>query len=461
MKMKKRIAMILALVMAAGTITACGGSADSTTATTTSATTTSLKEEYAEVVDEIEVETKELENKTVKFLSSWDINPADGKAVPVELELFQTRYGGEIEWVQVSWDGRYDKLTTLVAADDSPDMFSAGDLDTFPKGAITGMFSPLDDYVDFSDEIWSGISTVNDQFVYNGKHYVAATSTDAGVVMIYNKRVLEENNLTDPWEYIEAGTWNWNTLMEMMLSFCDKDEGKYAIDGWWFESAISLTTGVPYIGMEDGKVVHNLDNPLIAKAQEYMYNMNKNELPYPKWEHAWSVCPSNIADGKTLFYPCGIWTLYEADTTEYGAQGEIGFAPMPRCEDADEYYIPTSVTAFSLISGAKNPEGVAAYLQCARIAQSDDRVAEIAKQQYMEDYSWTEEMYESLVKTKEMTNEHPMIEFYSAVSPDLYDIMNNPIKDSFNNGASWAQTKESIKGSVEAELDKANARLAN
>ena len=451
--------MILALVIAAGMVTACGGNAQSTT--TTPATTTSLKEEFAEIVDEIDVETKELENKTVTFLSSWDLNPADGKAVPVELELFQKRYGGEIEYIPVTWDGRYDKLTALVASGDSPDMFSAGDLDTFPKGAITGMFAPMDEYVDFSDSIWSGISNVNDQFVYNGKHYVAATSTDAGVVMIYNKRVLEENNLTDPWEYIAEDKWNWDTLMEMMMSFCDRDAGKFALDGWWFESAISLTTGVPYIGMKDGKVVENLDDPMIAKVQEYMYNINKNDLPYPKAEHNWQVSPINIADGKTLFYPCGIWTLYEADTSEYGAPDEIGFAPMPKCPDADEYYLPTSVTAFALVSGAQNPEGVAAYLQCARIAQSDERVAEIAKKQYEEDYSWTEDMYESLLKTREMTDAHPMIEFYSAVSPDLYDLMNNPIKESFNSGASWSQTKESIKGSVDAELEKANDKLSS
>ena len=42
--------------------------------------------------------TGELENKTIKWLSTWDINSdATGKTTPVELAIFQERYGGKIE----------------------------------------------------------------------------------------------------------------------------------------------------------------------------------------------------------------------------------------------------------------------------------------------------------------------------------------------------------------------------
>lgn len=48
--------------------------------------------------------------------------------------------------------------------------------------------------------------------------------------------------------------------------------------------------------------------------------------------------------------------------------------------------------------------------------------------------------------------ENPTVKWLS-----FWDI--NPVKDSFNNGASWTQTRESIIPAVQAELDTVNARL--
>lgn len=68
----------------------------------------------------------------------------------------------------------------------------------------------------------------------------------------------------------------------MMTKFCDVDAEKYATDGWWFEGGFSLTTGVPYVGMSDGKIVQNLDNALIEKAQTFMLNMNTKQSSAPE-----------------------------------------------------------------------------------------------------------------------------------------------------------------------------------
>ncbi|MBE6901029.1 MAG: extracellular solute-binding protein, partial [Ruminococcaceae bacterium] len=251
---KKTIAAALA-ISCIMTTTACGGDSTASSAVSgtsgTPATTTkaTMNEEDASKVAEIDIGAEKLENGTVKFLSSWDINPAEGNPVPVSLEMFQTQYGGSIELIHTTWDDRYTKLATLVQADDSPDMFSAADMDVFPKGAINGMFQPLDDYVDFESELWAPMSAVNEQFAFNGKHYVGAYDTDSQCVMFYNKNTIAENGLPDPVELLNEGNWTWDTFNDMMMQFCDRDQGKFAVDGWWFEGAFSLTTGYPYIGM--------------------------------------------------------------------------------------------------------------------------------------------------------------------------------------------------------------------
>lgn len=461
MRKHSRITSVLLAIAMLTSLTACGSQEESSSQPPAETTAATLKDEDKEIIESIEVDdSKKLDNGVLKWLSFWDINPAEGKAVPIELEMFKSKYGGKIEYIQTTWDDRFEKLATMVMSGDSPDMFPAGDLDVFPKCKISGLFDPLDDYVDFDSTLWADMNVVNDKFVTNDKHYAAATLTDAGVVCIYNKSTIEENNLDDPAELLAQGKWNWDTFYEMLVNFCDRSQNKFGIDGWWFEGALATTTGVPYIGMQDGLLTNNLDNSLIFKTQEFMEKLKKQDLPYPKSENSWQINPKNIGDGKTLFYPCGIWALYNSDLSNYGNIDDIMFVPMPKCTYTDEYFLPTSVSAYALCKQAPNPEAVGAFLKCAKIASTDESVQAIAKTQLFEDYGWTDEMYDMLQTVQDMTNEHPVIDFYGAVSATLYDLINNPMKESYNQGISWTVTKESIMFQVDAELEKANAALA-
>lgn len=472
MKTYKKILAAALAVASLAALTACdeepagsgvpsnseAGTPPKATEATTKAT---MNEEDAEKVAEIDIGAEKLENPNVKFLSSWDLNPAEGQPVSVALEMFQTQYGGSIEYINCSWDDRFTKLAALVASDDSPDMFSAGDMDVFPKGAMSGMFSPLDDYVDFDSELWAPMTAVNDQFCFNGKHFVGAVNTESDCVMFYNKKTIADNNLKDPVQLLEEDNWTWDTFWEMMTQFCNRDEQKFATDGWWFEGAISLTTGYPYIGMSDGKIVHNLDNPVIEKAQDFMLNMKKNDFPFPKSEYAWQVIPSNIASGKTLFYPVGVYALYPYNNIiqELGEMEDVMFVPMPRCPDADAYYLPARVQGFSLCKGAKNPEGVGAYLNCEMACRDSEAAKEIGMRQAFDEYGWTQEQWDMLEKVNDLTLEHPVFEMYNAVNDAVAGYINNPMKEGYNNGASWTQTREQIRAAVQAELDDANAKL--
>lgn len=469
---RKIIAAALALASITA-VTACdselpaGGSSaagtDAPPATTAATTKATMNEEDAEKVATIDIGAEKLDNPTVKFLSSWDLNPAEGQPVSVALEMFQTQYGGNIELVSCTWDERFTKLATLISSDDSPDMFSAADMDIFPKGVLSGMFDPLDDYVEFDSELWAPMSAVNDQFSFNGRHYVGAVNTDSQCVMFYNKNTIADNSLEDPVELLKDGNWTWDTFWDMMNKFCDRDQEKFATDGWWFEGAISLTTGYPYIGMSDGKIVHNLDNPNLEKAQDFMLEMKKNDFPFPKSEYSWQVIPSNIASGKTLFYPVGTYALYPYNNIiqDFGSMEDVMFVPLPRCPEADEYYLPAIVEGFALCKGAKNPEGVGAYLNCAMASRDSEAAKEIGKRQAFEEYGWTQEQWDMLELVRDMTNEHPVIEMYNAVNEKVAGYINNPMKEGYNSGASWTQTKEQIRAAVQAELDEANKTLSS
>ncbi len=430
---------------------------------TTAGTTATMNQEDAEKIAEIDIGAEKLENGTVKFLSSWDLNPAEGQPVAPALEMFQTQFGGRIEYINTPFDDRFTKLGVLVSSDDSPDMFSAGDMDVFPKGVLSGMFQPLDDYVDFSEDLWAPMSSVNEQFAFAGKHYVGAVDVESDCVMFYNKNTIRDNDLDDPVELLNEGNWNWDTFKNMMLKFCNVDEGKFATDGWWFEGGFSLTSGKSYIGMNDGKIVQNFDDPMIEKVQNFMLDMNTQHLQLPKAEYNWQVQPTRVKEGKTLFYPVGLYALYPYNNYIQdfaNNQEDVMFVPMPKCTEADAYYLPARISGFSLCKGAKNPEGVAAYLKCCMATRDSEAAKEISKRQAFDEYNWTQEQWDMYERVNKMTAEHPVIEMYNAVTSKVADLVNNPIKETYNNGVSWTQTRETYRAAVQANLDAANETLA-
>ncbi|MGN1422367.1 MAG: hypothetical protein ACI4XA_03240 [Oscillospiraceae bacterium] len=101
----------------------------------------------------------------------------------------------------------------------------------------------------------------------------------------------------------------------------------FVFRGNHYVATVGSDAGVPFIGMEDGKIVNNLKNPTTDIAQDYLLKMYRNNMPYPKWEHNRQINPSNISQGKTLFYPCGIWALYEADLSDFGAYARALLIP--------------------------------------------------------------------------------------------------------------------------------------
>lgn len=469
--LKKSLSLICAIALI-GSVTACSdtGSEDQGTESTSAgdAQTTAetepkvLDEEDAQIVQEIDTGDEEkLENGTVKWLSFWDLNPANGKPKSVELELFETKYGGKIEYIPTTYENRFNDLSAQVLGGTAPDLFPAADLDTFPGKAVAGMFEPFDDYLDFNSDLWSvGAKKLSDEHMLGGKHYVAVVSTDAGCVCIYNKKTIEENGLKDPAELLAEGNWTWDTFRELCTDFSDPDSGKYGFDGWWFETNFLLTTGKPVIGMEDGVIKSNITGSEMERAENFLFEMNRDSLPLPKEEFDWVEQPRRISEGTTLFYPCGIWALYEADLTAYGQQGEIMFVPMPKDPEADKYYLPSGVDAYALCKGAQNPEGAAAFMNCKLIAVSDENAQAIAEKQYREDYGWDDEMIDMWHKTKELTNENPVIEFYAGVSSDVYDLVHNPIKDTSYNGVDWSTTRDTISAPVQNKIDELNAQIA-
>lgn len=407
---------------------------------------------------------EELENKTIKWLANWDINPdSTGKNKPTELVAFEEKYGGKIEWIQCEFGERYEKLAQMIDSGDGVDFFYAGDMDAFPKGAIKGMFAPVDDYINFDSPLWEDVKDVNDSLMWNDNHYCVVTQTTGDkVACVYNKKTVEEAGLTDPAELYAKGEWNWNTFHDMLKKFVNVDNQKYGIDGWWYEFGLIATTGVPAVELKNGLLVSNIADPAMERVQNFMYDLNASgSIAIGVGDYGWDAHPEYVGEGKLLFYPVGLYEFYmdaESWKKKYGE--DVGFVPMPKDPESDEYYVPVGMEGYCFVKGGQNPEGVARYLDCKRFAIMDEDTSILGDKQFRDDFGWTEEMIEMKKSMQELADENPFLDLSTGVSTDCGEILDTNLR-SASKGVPWNETYDAIYATLDLMLEDANNNSNN
>lgn len=451
---------VLIMTAAVLSLTACGEKKNNTDADNVDP---AVRKAIAENVADTGLLTGELENKTIKWLSPWDINSDtnEGKSMPAFLVAFEERYGGKIEWHQCTHDERYEQLAKAINGDEGIDFFYAGDLDAFPKGAVRQMFIPADDYIDYDSPLWDGVRELNDSFVWNGGHYITATriaGDNCGV--IYNRKTVREAGLEDPAELYRKGEWDWNAFENMLDKFVDPAGQRYGIDGWWFEFGLTATSGIPAVSMEDGRLVNNLSSPDMERVQNWIFSLYNNDyIAIGSEDYGWTEKPSYIGEGKTLFYPCGLYQFYtKSDNWKSVFGDEAFFVPMPKDPQSDEYYIPVGIEAYAFVKGGKNPEGVAKFLECKRFVLSDTETLEISDRQMKDDYGWTDEMFEMKNSMQKLAEKNPVIDISKGVSAECGELLDNSLRLTAR-GTPWSETYDSINAVVDKYIEEVNAAV--
>lgn len=469
MNTKKIISAIIAMSIIVS-LTACasdGGEADVTTTTqmTVEIKTEELSEEDASAIKSTaeELLTGELENKTIKWFSFYDPFHAttSGNTKSLSLELFETQYGGEIEYIPTTWSNRFNDMSTKIIGGEGIDFVAGGDLDSFPKGVVNGMFDSFDQYIDFDNQIWSGIKSLNDYFELNGKHYLICTQATEGQVVYYNRNTIESMGFDDPADLLKDGNWTWDSFKNMLLDFCDVDGEQYGLDGWFNEQPIMLTCGVPSVELKDGKLVHNFNDPAIERSMLFMNDLFTNGLVLDKNLFNWNTHIEYIGEGKELFYISGLYELNadtEIWTKTFGDPEDVMFVPLPKDPNADAYYLPAGLEAFMLCKGAQNPEGVMKFMECSIVANTDERTIQIGNDKLRNDFGWTEDMIEMAQTIKDLTKEHPMYDIHAGCPTDMYNLIDSGetgIRAALQ-GADWAVTRETLIDAIQTYIDEFN-----
>ncbi|MBR1739524.1 MAG: extracellular solute-binding protein [Ruminococcus sp.] len=410
--------------------------------------------------------------KELVWLSYFDINPT--KKVPekrTDLTLFEGK-GGSIKWESCGSLEKYEKLASDIMADTPPDMFWYEQKMTFPANCVKGMFQPIDPVVDFDSPLWADTKTAADQYALNGHHFVAPIRFGALSVLTYDRDVMEQNNLDDPYELYLAGEWDWNTWYDMMDTYVHNgtaDEERYGVNGW-FAPFIFQSTGKTLIVYDEEKqeYVSNLDDPDFVRATDLLYNIKKNGMYYPGWIGQASDCfKENI-----LFYAMGSWASIDSHSPKEG--DNWGVVPFPKDPNSDTLYSTVEVNAYMWVNGSTKNDAMRCWLECARIVYVDDTYKQTERDKFnVSNPYWTDDMYDMAYNETTSNKYVQLVDPGYGISTMLSDddAATNDTKEAIipymytsvmkedENGTqfTWTKLRETYSGTIDSELKDFNA----
>lgn len=496
---KKISAATLALIMGATAFTGCAGSdtptttsgagnssATSSTAATGSQKIMSSNENVKSAIDNVSVgdDYKDIKVDTkIKFMAWYDIQ----EAAP-SVELFKAMYGtpknkpegyasvsDDNVFVNVkvsNYNNRYVDLAKLVQSDDSPDTFPF-ETSNYPYGIYQNLFQPIDGVIDTTTDDWAEYKSIIDMFNWGGKVYTPIVDVNPATLLWYRKSIVEENGFDDPWELFEKGEWTWSKCLEMARKFTDPENKTYAFDGFGLDHAFVATTGKPLIGLENGKLVSNLNDANIEKCMEMLrsFDDTQESLRYPREiENGWDVNYNEWVAGNTLFFEDGTWR-YEENWRLYKKKkkwddDEINFVPFPKMDGADTYYQEMKQDAFMFVAGSKNKEGYKAWIYANLLSSKDEEVKKAGRQQSIDEFDWNETLLDRLDKLKDPSTFTAVFEFKNGIGADIADSTNgeNPVghltADVVMGGNSFASVREENRGPIEVRIKELNATVS-
>lgn len=450
-KSKKIFSAALCAAMVLG-MTACNQGGGSEASTTTSNT---LDDDLQNPVsiDEFVEKTDELENPNLLYLGFYDMRVA-GDIKPA-VKLFEETYGGKIDYLQCNWGERLDKLQTMITTGQSPDMVDKENL-TFPYLMNQNVYRDMTEYFEkyMSEPQWTdAYKEVIERCAWKNAHYFYPFAINAlPSCLIYDAGLFESLGLRNPKELYDTNEWDWNSFKQIMSDFMlanpDAIGGVYGVLG----SDFMLTTGMPLIEIDNGKVVNNINNPTIDRAANFLMELRKENFAV-RGEGMWSNESEPLATGKVAFLGVGNWKI--ADFCKQYPEQTFEFVPYPRDPLADKYY--TNLTAFSYMvpTGAPNPEGAAAFINLLRKCQVDPEIRAVVDKSVMTEKQYSQEQFDFITGFENVDNYNLVLEAYYGFSAELTDIIDTMLVNvafQSDEQKGWTQLRTEQEGAIDAYL---------
>ncbi len=196
----------------------------------------------------------------------------------------------------------------------------------------------------------------------------------------------------------------------------------------------------------------------------FQYELFTDGLIFPREQFSWAEQPQMMGEGRQLFYIVGPYAIRSdpATWTTKIDPADLGIAPVPSPADSDPYQV-AKVSGFALCKGATNPQGVALFAECNIIGAVDEGAAAISERKALDDYQWSQEIFDQLEEIHDLATQYPVYDLASGCSTDIASYTTQGGDDvgvrAAMHGTDWASTRESIADTIIMLVDEVNTEL--
>ena len=348
-----------------------------------------------------------------EFQGLWHQEPNQsehGDAVMERVNYVRDKYNCKIKYTGVSPNDMYRQVSTKAASGDKS--FDAIVATTWVMGQLMPekLLEPLNtiENLNLYASFWS--KGVTDLGTFSGKTFFTLPRffmpEMGGMVMFFNKEILEESNLENPWTYVDKGEWTWDKFKEMGLAVAKdlngdnkidtKDRaGFVASDVYGDFSFYAYFSAVGKIIEEDGNSAKLTMNDSEGRSVKMlnkindMVNVSKfiSSNPQNSISIGDQLKRQFIGDNEALFYMASANYGKEFGRAD---EFEFGMVPLPSLENGGKNYAPLTHNVRVMAMPIKNAnKDKAATILCALASRGqkeiDVQVNEYVENEYIAD----------------------------------------------------------------------------
>ncbi|WP_372632146.1 ABC transporter substrate-binding protein [Cohnella sp.] len=402
----------------------------------------------------------DLQGATVKIGLWWDgadprgiaeadRTPADDEKVAL-IEAAEKKYNGKIEFVKFGDYGKYVEnfTTTSLAGEPFADIVVLELFWAFPQLVNKGFVAPLDDLLDTSDPKY--IAWMKNGGTFDGKQYGFIDSPPSPYGLFYNKKLVQELGLEDPFQLQQSGEWTWDKFRELAKKATQdtNGDGKTDVFGFIGDMKTSLEQFVygnkgAFDKDESGNMKFSMDSANSIQGLQLMYDMYNVDK---------SIVQPAPEEGNDKAFIAGRSIMYSGFNWEYSGLKdnmpgvELGYVFFPKAPNATDYTAFTPYGNMYMLSKySKHPEIAVKIMDEISLHGKNKELAMEAWKN-----SWPPEAYETRVQ---MYDKIDYSGSFIAV-PEGDQLVDQVVKDITEGKVAPATAAEKVKNQFDANIQK-------
>lgn len=379
MKKRKVLCLLLASVFAVGMLPGCKG-------TTTTKTSSDVKVNS-------QVDTEENRDLTLirPLYDADDTDDVSNYSITLGIQKYEEKFGVNVNVIDGDFNTWQQKIFQNANSGTPIDVIY-GDNAYYPYFAMVDYVEPISDYVDL-DADYISKTAMDTYFTYKGNYYCAAGATISPSVLFYNKDMLAEYGLDDPYELYKENKWDFDTFRDMCRAVTNEDNKIWGLANWysWFFLGANHTALCKLT--DDGKYALNLDDPAVKYALEYTQDAYFGSNGGKKWR---GLDGSDIFqswyEGHNLFVNEYEW--HEADTIIKAKNDgkfdfDYGVVGLPYGPNNTDHYNICNAGGYSVGTGSTTPyhDGVLIEMILEQEKELNDQKMQQVPQEHQDLYA--------------------------------------------------------------------------